>query len=280
MHACGHDGHTSCLVGAAKVLSKLADSLPGKVKFIFQPAEEGGGGGDVMCREGVLDNPKVDAIFALHGWPLLEMGTVGVKGGPALAAYPHTGIDPIVVASHIVAALQSVASRFTDPLDSAVVTVAKFIAGTTYNIIPASAQLSGTIRTLRPETRVKTVALVEQIIRNTAAAFGARADIQIREGYPGVVNDVNAAGLVADVARETFGEARVRTDILPSMGGEDFAYYQQHVPGAFWRLGVARGDVTKQPQLHQSTYNFPDEAMPDAIRMHCEIARRYLAGGK
>src|ERR1043166_414937 len=149
MHACGHDGHASCLVGAAMVLSRMADELPGKVKFIWQPAEEGGAGGKLMCEEGVLDEPKVDAIFALHGWPYLDLGTVGVKAGPAMAstnpwtmtirgqgshaAYPHKGVDPIVVAAHVVTALQTIAARFTDPLDSVVVTVGKFHAGTASN---------------------------------------------------------------------------------------------------------------------------------------------------
>jgi len=216
MHACGHDGHTATLVGAAMVLSRLADELPGQVKFIFQPAEEGGGGGEVMCNEGVLENPKVDAIFALHGWPLLDLGVVGVRGGPSLAAtnpfeitvhgvgshaaWPHGGVDPIVAGAHIVTALQTVVARNSDPLDSVVVTVGKFHAGTAVNIIPPTAELAGTIRTLRPETRVKTVERVRQIAEHTAAALGARAEVRIREGYPALVNDEAAAALVAEVA--------------------------------------------------------------------------------
>lgn len=292
MHACGHDGHTATLVGAATVLSKIADELPGQVKFIFQPAEEGGGGGEVMCNEGVLDNPKVDAIFALHGWPMLDMGVIGVRGGPSLAAtnpweitihgvgghaaYPHKCIDPIVVGAHIVTALQTIASRSTDPLDSVVVTCGKFHAGTAVNIIAPTAELAGTIRTLRPETRTKTIALVKQVAEQTAAALGARADVRIRDGYPAVINDMAASEMVADVARETVGAKRVDTGVPPSMGGEDFAYYAQRIPGAFWRLGVGTGEPAKRPQLHQPTYNFPDEALADGVRMHCEIARRFL----
>jgi amidohydrolase len=293
MHACGHDGHTSCLVGAAMVLSKMADELPGKVKFIWQPAEEGGAGAKLMCEEGVLESPRVDAIFALHGWPYLDLGTVGVKSGPAMAstnpwamtihgagahaAYPHKGVDPIVVGAHVVTAVQAIAARFVDPLDSVVVTVAQFHAGTANNIIPATAELSGTIRTLNPATRTKVTAMLDQIAKQTAAAFGARAEVRIQDGYPVCVNDAGAARHVEETARETLGAEKVASGVNASMGGEDFAYYCQQVPGAFWRLGVRRGDAAKQPTLHQSTYDFADEALPLGIRMHCEIARRYLA---
>ncbi|MEK6642448.1 MAG: M20 family metallopeptidase [Planctomycetota bacterium] len=292
MHACGHDGHTSCLVGAAKVLSHMASDLPGKVKFIWQPAEEGGGGGKVMCDEGVLENPKVDAIFALHGWPYLDLGTVGIKAGPAMAstnpwsmtihgtgahaAYPHKGVDPIVVAAHVITALQTIASRFTDPLDSVVVTIGRIAAGTAANIIPDTAELVGTIRTLSPTTRKRAVELFDQIAKQTASAFGARADVRVTEGYPVCVNDASMARFVEEVARDVLGADKVAENVNASMGGEDFAYYAQKVPAAFWRLGVRRGDPAKQPTLHQSTYDFADEAIPIAIRMHCEIARRFL----
>lgn len=292
MHACGHDGHSSCLVGAAMVLSKIAGDLPGKVKFIWQPAEEGGAGGKRMRDEGVLAEPKVDGIFALHGWPYLDLGTVGVKAGPAMAstnpwtlairgegahaAYPHKGVDPIVVASHVVTAIQTIASRFTDPLDSVVVTVGKFHAGTASNIIPDAAELAGTIRTINPATRSRAVALFKQIAEQTAAAFGATADVRVQDGYPVCINDAGAAALVEDTAREVLGPDKVAGSVPASMGGEDFAYYAEQVPAAFWRLGVRTGDPARQPTLHQSTYNFPDEAIPIAIRMHCEIARRFL----
>lgn len=294
MHACGHDGHTSALVGAAMVLSKMADELPGAVKFIWQPAEESGGGGEKMCKEGVLDSPKVDAIFACHGWPSLPVGHVGVRSGAVLAstnpwtltvhgkgthaAYPHKGIDPIVVACQIVNAWQTIVSRGTSPTDSCVVTVGKFHAGTAENIIPPAAVLGGTIRTLNPETRKWAVGEVRRIAEKTAEALGARAEIEIREGYPVMVNDARAAEFVAGVARDVVGTGNVETNEPPSLGGEDFAYYAQRVPAAFWRLGVREKGVDEMPALHHPKYDFNDAALPIGVRMHCEIVRRYLSG--
>ncbi|MBX3394483.1 MAG: amidohydrolase [Phycisphaerae bacterium] len=292
MHACGHDGHMACLVGAAMVLSEIADELPGKVKFIFQPAEESGGGGEKLCVAGVLDAPRVDAIFALHGWPYLDLGCVGVCHGPAMAAtnpwhvtihgqgahaaYPHRGVDPILVAAHVVTAVQSIASRHVDPLDAVVVTVATIRAGTAGNIIPATAELGGTIRTLDAAVRQSAVERFKSLVEQTAAAFGARASVEVQWGYPALVNDEVACALVSEVASEVVGTSRVADRMRPSMGGEDFAYYAERVPAAFWRLGVRRGDPEGQPTLHQANYDFADEAIPLGVRMHCEIARRFL----
>jgi len=292
MHACGHDGHMSCLVGAARVLSRVADTLPGKVKFIWQPAEEGGAGGAAMREAGVLDDPPVDAIFALHGWPYLELGQVGLCVGATMAstdpwhvtvtgvgthaAYPHKGIDPIVVGAQIVQSLQTIASRNVDPLESVVVTVARFQAGTATNIIPGKAALSGTIRTLNPQVREHVLARFREIVTQTAALHGARAEIEFSKGYPVVMNHTDAVDLVAGAASSALGESSVRRDEPPCMGGEDFAFYAERVPAAFWRLGVRNRDAADQPLLHQPTYNFPDEAVAIGITMHCEIARRAL----
>ena len=292
MHACGHDGHTACLVGAANVLSQIAEDLPGKIKFIFQPAEEGGGGAAVMCDQGVLENPKVDAIFALHGWPDLELGKVGAPKGPAMAsadffsvtiqgvgahaAYPHRSIDPVLITAHVVLALQTIASRSIDPLEAVVVTVAKINAGTANNIIPTKAQIEGTLRTLDPQVRETALARFKQIVQQTAAAYGATADIRFGIGYPVLVNDRHTAEFVDAVARDILGPQQVIDSVPPCMGGEDFAFYAQRVPAAFWRLGVRQPDAAVQPTLHQPTYDFPDAAIPIGIKMHSEIARRYL----
>jgi amidohydrolase len=294
MHACGHDGHMSCLLGAATVLSRLAADLPGKVKFIFQPAEEGGGGGAAMCDAGVLEDPKVDAIFALHGWPDVELGSVELSAGPTMAstdrwaltvhgvgahaAFPHKGVDPIVVAAHIVTALQTIVSRTIDPLDSAVVTVAKFHAGTAANIIPERAELEGTMRALNAEIRAKVRARIEEIALQTAAAFGARAEIKFHSGYPVTMNDPASVKLVAEAAAEVLGADRVSTEARPSMGAEDFAFYAERVPAVYWRLGVGQGAAEKRPMLHQPTYDFPDAALGIGIRLHCAIAARFLKG--
>lgn len=291
MHACGHDGHVTCLVGAATVLARHADALDGPVKFVFQPAEESGGGGEKMVAEGVLDNPRVDAAFALHGWPTLDVGTVGTRSGAALAstnpfditihgqgthaAYPHRGVDPIVIAAHVVVALQTVVSRNTDPLDSVVVTVGKIEAGTAVNIIPPTALLRGTIRTLNPQTRRQTVERVVRIARGTAEALGGRAEIAARDGYPVLVNDADAAGYFMRVAREALGDTQVDDNVPASLGAEDFAYIAQRVPACFWRLGVRPKGADSYPGLHHPKYDFSDEAIPFGVRLHCALAMRF-----
>ncbi len=249
-----------------------------------------------MCDEGVLQDPAVDAMFALHGWPYMGLGDVSVSCGPAMAsadffevtihgegahaAFPHTGTDPVVAASHVVVALQSIASRSTDPLDSVVVTVGIFNAGTAINIIPGVAKLHGTIRSLDEGVRQRTLRRFEEIIRNTAAAHGARAEIRLSpNNYPVLVNHEKAAGLVHRVACREVGEDSVQLAVQPSMGSEDFAFFAQHVPAAFWRLGLARLDGEPQPTLHQPDFEFPDEAIPIGMRLHCAMALRFLESG-
>jgi amidohydrolase len=295
MHACGHDGNTACLVGAAMMLSRMKDELPGKVKFIFQPAEEAGGGGRVMVEEGALENPHAEAAFALHGWPVLQVGQIGVRPGPVLAAtdtlnltirgmgahgaHPDLGVDPIVVAAHVVLALQTISSRFTSPTDPVIVTVAQIHAGTTHNIIPDEARLQGTLRALTPDVRRRTNELVRQITAQTAAAFGAKAELVLEPGYPALINDAEAADLVARVGRDVIGDACVITNEPPSMGGEDFAYYAERVPAAFFRLGTRPAGAREAPGLHTPRFNFNDDALPVGVAMLCGIARRFLAGG-
>jgi len=294
MHACGHDGHTSCLVGAVKVLSEIRDELKGPVKFIFQPAEEGGAGGKRMCEEGALEGPDVDAIFGFHGWPALPQGEVGVHPGAFLAssdtfditiegtgahaAFPHLGVDPIVVASHVVAAIQSIVSRNTDPLQNAVVTVAEVKAGTTYNIIPQTATLRGTIRALDETVRQTTHERVRTIAEKTAEAFGAKAEVVNRFGYPITYNHENAcdyASNIVDGIPELSGD-----DMLPVMGGEDFSFYSERIPAMFLALGVRPPGRDTYPNLHQSDYDFADGAIPLGIRLHVEIARQFVDSWK
>ena len=293
MHACGHDGHVTCLVGAARVLAQLGDELEGPVKFLFQPAEEGGGGGRKMCEEGVLDDPPVRAIFGLHGVPGLVQGEIGVRSGGALAsadrltivvhgvgahaAYPHQGIDTVLVAAHIIVALQSIAARNTEPLDSVVVTIAQVHGGMADNIIPDQVQLSGTVRTLNAETRRLTFERVERVATETARAFGASAEVAFDEGYPVLENDPAATDYVRRVASATYGVNAV--DVNPAMGSEDFAFYAQRVPASFFALGVRPADRDTYPTLHQPDYDFHDGAIPLGVAMHVDLARRFWREG-
>ncbi|MEE3335932.1 MAG: M20 family metallopeptidase [Candidatus Latescibacterota bacterium] len=286
MHACGHDGHTTCLVGAVRVLSAIRDELAGPVRFVFQPAEEGGGGGGRMCDEGVLDGVK--AIFGLHGWPYLPQGELGVRSGPFLAssdrfrivvdghgahaAFPHQGVDPIPIAAQIVLGLQTIASRQTDPLDAVVVTVAQIHGGTADNIIPAQIELRGTLRSLQAGTRRSAMDQIERIATQIAAAHQARAQVTITEGTPVLANDRIAAGFGQQVASTA---SLTPVDIDPVMGGEDFAFYAERIPAAFFALGVRPPDRDSCPALHQPDYDFPDAAIATGVALHVQLARRF-----
>ena len=294
MHACGHDGHTSCLVGAAKVLGQIRDELEGPVKFIFQPAEEGGAGGKRMCEEDALENPKVDAIFGLHGWPAFPQGEVGVHPGAFLAssdtfdvtiegigshaAFPHQGVDPIVVASHVITAIQSIVSRNTDPLNSAVVTIGEIKAGTTYNIIPQTATMKGTIRALDETVRQTTHERLRTIVEKTAEGFGAKAEVTTRLGYPITFNHENACDYATQIVEGMDG--LIGKDMLPVMGGEDFSFYSERIPAMFLALGVRPPDRDTYPSIHQSDYDFADGAVSLGIKLHVELARRFAGSWK
>ena len=294
MHACGHDGHTATLMGVAGILKTIVDELPVFVKLIWQPAEEGGGGAARLVEAGVLDGrlgPKVQAIFALHGWPWLKVGTVATKPGELLAAtdnfaatfvgrgchgaFPHMGIDPIVTAAGAVLNLQQFVSREFDPTDSAVVTVGKFNAGTATNVIPDSATIEGTARTLHDAAR-KTIR--ESIERRCSGIAGAN-ECELRfdwiEGYPPTVNDPAMSDYVARVAKATLGPDRYFPVPRPSMGGEDFAYYLQKAPGCFFWLGVEPHDRQGYPSLHSDRYDFTDAAIGVGMRMFIELVKNF-----
>ena len=287
MHACGHDGHTATLLGAAQVLSEMRDHLPGPVKFIFQPAEETVGGADGMVAAGVLDG--VQAIVALHGWPNLEIGQIGYRPGPMMAsadgfdltvrgigghaAYPHTTVDPIMIGSQIVSAWQTLSSREVSPLDSVVVTVTQFHAGTAYNVIPSTAELKGTVRTLSNAVRDEIAAKMERIAAGICAAFRAEYEFTYTSGPPVVVNDSALTALVEAVGQDVLGPGGVQFLETPTMGAEDFAYYLLQVPGVMFRLGVG----TEVTALHTPTYNFSDGALPYGMAMLANLALRYGA---
>jgi len=295
MHACGHDGHTACLVGAARVLSRIADTVPGKVKFIFQPAEETGAGGKKIVEEGALDDPPADAVFAMHGWPDNKLGEVVVGEGSILAAistfdielsgvgahaaFPHCGQDLIVTASHIVTAIQALASRFTDPIEPVVVSVTSVQMGNTYNVLPDHGHMMGTARAMQADTHQRLSEELKRIVESTASMFGASARIDWQAGYPPLINDPKAASFATRVARELVGDEAVITDPPQCMGGEDFAYYAAKAPTVMFRLGVCPTDRDEYPKVHHPNYDFNDDAVSLGVLMHCRLAHEFLAEG-
>jgi hippurate hydrolase len=294
MHACGHDGHTSALIGAARILSEIQGELPGPVKFIFQPAEEALGGGRRMCEEGVLEDPHVDAIFGLHCWPILGIGKAAVCPGPAMAssnplririrgrgthaALPHLGCDPVLAAAQVIVALQSVVSRTLSPLDAGVVTIAMIEAGTAPNVIPEEVSLKGTVRALDDRVRDKMFDRIREIVSHTAAAYGAVATLDLNENYPVLVNDSSSTEFVASALTSVFGPENVDAQAKPILGAEDFAFYLKNVPGAFWFLGMIPKEQTEMPICHHPQFDFNDDVMPLAIAAHCAIVRQFAGG--
>lgn len=291
MHACGHDGHMSILLGTAAVLTELAGELPVCVKLIFQPAEEGGGGAGRMVAAGVLDQPKVQAIFGLHGWPAMKVGCVATKPGALLAAtdnfvatfigkgchgaFPHLGRDPLMAAAEAVVNLQQFASRDMDPTEPAALTVGIFRGGTAVNIIPDRATIEGTVRTISHASRQLAAAAVERRCAGIAAAAGCALEFVWNEGYPPVLNDPAMADYVAATARAALGNERFIPVGRPSMGGEDFSYYLEKVPGCFFLVGVEPADRDGYPSLHNDHFDFTDAAIPVGIRMFVELVRRW-----
>lgn len=293
MHACGHDGHTSALVGAATVLSRISDELSGPVKFLFQPAEEGGAGAERMIVEGALENPRPEAIFGLHNHPGadLNFGDIAFRSGPFMgggfdfridvhgkgghAAAPHSSIDPIYIGAQILNALQSLASRSTNPIETLVVTVAKFHAGTATNIIPDTACLEGTVRSLQPRLLEQARERIEKISSAVAGAHGGSTEVIFRPGYPVVLNDPRAAAFVQKTAATVAGPEHTRPGCEPLLASEDFSFYQEKCPGCFFFVGSRPADKPKVPMWHQSRFDFNDDILPIAMEMHCELARGF-----
>jgi amidohydrolase len=283
MHACGHDGHMAILMGAAQVLAARRDSLPGTVVFLFQPSEENPpGGAPLMIEEGALDG--VDRIFGLHLWQPLPTGIVGLCTGAAMAqadefevviqgrgghaSQPQATVDPVVVASHVVVAAQTIVSRFVDPLAPAVVSFTTIHGGRIHNIIPDSVTMTGTVRTLDLATQRAVKQRLGEVCEATCRLFGATAEFTYDDGYPPVVNDVASVDLVARVAARELGADRVKP-MAPVMGGEDFAYYLQRVPGAFAMLGS--GDGRPYPH-HNARFDIDEAVLPVGVRLMTAVA--------
>jgi len=297
MHACGHDAHMAMTLGAAQVLSRHRGELSGNVKFLFQPAEEGPGGAKPMIRDGALKNPKVDAVLGMHVgsiWPEAKPGQVYVSHGAMLAcldridvkiqgsgghgAAPHRAVDPINLACHVVAALQTIVSREVNPAEPAVVTIGKIAGGSAYNVIPGEVVLEGTVRALTRELREFLEKRIEQIIRGVTGAMRGKYEYRYTYGYPPLVNDARFTEEFAEVAREIVGPKNVKEIPEPSMGGEDMAYFLEAVPGTwFFLAGCNRRKGQVHPH-HHPRFDVDEEVLWKGTALLSAMALRWLGG--
>ncbi|MBQ6197536.1 MAG: amidohydrolase [Lachnospiraceae bacterium] len=294
MHGCGHDTHAAMLLGAAYVLNELKNEFDGCVKLVFQPAEEDAAacGSKAMIEDGVLENPHVDVMFGQHVWPPLDTGKIGIRNGAMMASSdrffitihgknshgsaPEAGIDAIVIAAQVISALQSIVSRNVGPLDSAVVTIGLMKGGTRYNIIADTVEMEGTCRNLNPEIRNKMPERIENIIKGVSEGMGGSYDFKYLRCYSPTVNDPNQFELVRDVIREVGGDEMLVIPENSALGGEDFSFYTEKVPCAFWWLGCHEAGKPYYP-IHSGGFYADEKALPYGMEVMVKSALKFLA---
>lgn len=288
MHACGHDGHMANLMGSAKVLSRFKSELRGTIKFVFQPAEEGGAGARSMRDDGVLTSPKVDAIFGLHGWPELEVGKIFVRTGPIAAAHavvkvtvtgtgghaamPHLVTDQVLAAAKFIDAIQSIRSRSFSPADPMALTISTIHGGKALNVIPDEVLMTGTLRTVTKEGETLAIRRIKEIGQGIALQTGTQFNVEVTPSYPATVNHEKETAWLEKIAQEALGKENVVRMPAPTMGAEDFSFFLESAPGSFFLLGLNDGRSGGYPSLHDPRFDFNDQSLKTGMRLYTHLA--------